>query len=415
MPTVTRNPKCDIELLILASQSAYRVKQGNKVSRVDYNRMHVGIDQKGYKIIDAIAPVGCGGTGGSSLAATCLEPITGEGPIVVAFRGTKTKADVASDLLIGARGVVERSFRDSAFEFYTKIREKYPNREIVLTGHSLGGHLAQYVATKAYNKASNASDSSLPNVQVRTFNTAPVNTKHGAVFQKHRFLNARFVNYRLSPDIVSDLPMKASYGDIFSFTSKKNFLKAHALNSMLTDLPADIRSQEVGSSTTSEVRHNLMLEQVRGAFKSYQCRVEGQWFSKHRQGFKNLAALRSVEDQILSALTHKNYDQALAYLKKLDGKLSGTASKNIVERLKRNVTIMQESTKKPENTVESIPQDTLKTGLSNDQPNATELDVARTSRAFNSYKERLQIMKASVEPSPEPSLEIESPRLIATK
>ena len=357
MPTATKvNPKCDIELLIVASESAYYVKKSDKINRIDYNKMHVGVDKKGYKITDAIAPKGCGGSGGSSLAATCLEPTSGEGPIVIAFRGTKTKADVASDLLIGARGVVERSFRNSAFEFYTKIREKYPNREIVLTGHSLGGHLAQYVATKACNVARGRF---LPNVQVRTFNTAPVKTTHEAVFSRHPNLQARFVNYRLSPDIVSDLPMKASYGDIFSFPSRKGFLKAHALDSMLTDLPADIRAQEVGGLTRNHVRHNLLLEQVRGAFKSYQCRVEGQWFSKYRQGVKNLAAFHSIEHKILDALKNGDYAGALTQFATLDKKLSGTASKHIVEILTINVNVVKRGVEKPEKNVADARQDML--------------------------------------------------------
>lgn len=339
-PMTTTNSRCDIHLLIMASESAYCVSKDNTVDREKYRTVITSIEERGYQINKGIAPQHQLGGGTTPLAATCLTPVNGDGPIVIAFRGTETKGDVVSDLLIGTNGVVEKKFRDAAFKFYTDTKKNYPEREIILTGHSLGGHLAQYVATKACNEA-NMARQTLPNLQVRTFNTAPINTNHDAFFKKHHGFLARFVNYRLSPDLVSDLPTKKSYGDIFSFPSKKNFLKAHTLQAMLTDLPPDILKQEVGGRTLKSLQHNLLLEQVRGAFKSYHCRIEGQWFSKYRQGSKNLSVFNSVKEDILSALENKDYTKALNHIKTIEGQLSGSVSTKILNILKINIEIMK--------------------------------------------------------------------------
>lgn len=48
-------------------------------------------------------------------------------------------------------GVVEKEFRDAAFQFYEDIKKANPGRQIVLAGHSPGGNLTQYVATKGVN------------------------------------------------------------------------------------------------------------------------------------------------------------------------------------------------------------------------------------------------------------------------
>ncbi len=74
------------------------------------------------------------------------------GPIVISFRGTDNTdaygkvSDIWSGWLAGV-GDSRGSQIRQAIDFYKKIRDANPGKEIVLTGHSLGGGLAGLVAT----------------------------------------------------------------------------------------------------------------------------------------------------------------------------------------------------------------------------------------------------------------------------
>lgn len=146
--------KCTIRLLTQACQAVSRIKKNNIIDPTEdesHSQILIDMAKNGYAITKSIAPIGVQGTGETSLAALCLEPQDPQSPIVISFRGTKTGKDVISDIRLSTLGVVEKEFRDAAFKFYEDIKKANPGRQIVLTGHSLGGHLAQYVATKAYN------------------------------------------------------------------------------------------------------------------------------------------------------------------------------------------------------------------------------------------------------------------------
>ena len=45
--------------------------------------------------------------------------------------------------------VADETYRNRAYNAYLKIRSDHPNSRIIITGHSLGGHLAQEVALHA--------------------------------------------------------------------------------------------------------------------------------------------------------------------------------------------------------------------------------------------------------------------------
>lgn len=66
--------------------------------------------------------------------------------IVIAFRGTDSFLDIAiSDLQIALGKIPQQA--NSAIKYYEMVRQAYPDCEITITGHSLGGALAQYVAS----------------------------------------------------------------------------------------------------------------------------------------------------------------------------------------------------------------------------------------------------------------------------
>ena len=144
--------RCTIGLLALAAQAAYKIKEGSIIDptyKPDYEQTLIDFAQHDYAIAHSIAPKPAG-SGETPLTAFCLEPQDGQSPLIISFRGTKTKGDILSDIRLGVLGVVAKDLRDAAFHYYQQIREANPHREIIITGHSLGGHLAHYVAARAY-------------------------------------------------------------------------------------------------------------------------------------------------------------------------------------------------------------------------------------------------------------------------
>jgi len=72
------------------------------------------------------------------------------GDVVVAFRGTDDGRDLSVDGSI-LLGNTADQYPD-ALTFYGNVTTQYPGTPITLTGHSLGGALAQYVLAKDYEK-----------------------------------------------------------------------------------------------------------------------------------------------------------------------------------------------------------------------------------------------------------------------
>ena len=69
-----------------------------------------------------------------------------EGEIIIAYRGTQP--ETSEDLLTDAAmvfGFLNKQF-EQALEFYDDVKKENPSKNISLTGHSLGGALASYVA-----------------------------------------------------------------------------------------------------------------------------------------------------------------------------------------------------------------------------------------------------------------------------
>ena len=73
------------------------------------------------------------------------------GEVIIAYTGTNPNADIAKDVATDAGGIIMAlGFHyDEAFTFYERIRQRYGDN-ITLTGHSLGGNVAQMVALE-YN------------------------------------------------------------------------------------------------------------------------------------------------------------------------------------------------------------------------------------------------------------------------
>lgn len=330
------NPACTVNLLAIASRATYRVKQGDIIDPTvkDYHQTLIDIASYDYAITKSVTPKSNKGSGLSPLTALCLEPADKNKPIIIAFRGTNSSEDLVSDLHLSIAGVVEQQFRQSAFNFYSEVKAQNPNREIVLTGHSLGGHLAQYVFARAYDEDKALVHSEL--LQARTFNTAPITTTHDSVLKKYN-LEHLVVNYSVFNDIVSKLEGIGQhyFGNNFSFYSNHNAYEAHPMGAILEALPADIKNLAVGTSENT-VTKNLLIEQIYGVLYSYECRVNNQYFSSFRAGAINLKHMQNDLPGIVALINEDNYDKAHEALSNLQGKLQGQFSTNILEVLKNS-------------------------------------------------------------------------------
>lgn len=69
--------------------------------------------------------------------------LVGEDDVIIAIRGTNDKDDLNDDFAM-ARSRIPAQTRD-ALDLYDKVKMEYPDKKIVLTGHSLGGSLAEIV------------------------------------------------------------------------------------------------------------------------------------------------------------------------------------------------------------------------------------------------------------------------------
>ncbi|MFC3931532.1 DUF6792 domain-containing protein [Streptococcus dentapri] len=94
---------------------------------------------------------------------------TETGEVIIAYTGTNAKVDkqdVVTDIESVALG--EGYHYDSAYQFYDKIADKYGTANLTVTGHSLGGNIAQRVPLKK-----NAQNTIVYNAAPLYFPTAP--------------------------------------------------------------------------------------------------------------------------------------------------------------------------------------------------------------------------------------------------
>lgn len=131
-----------------ASQATYKVETMRVSDNIDPNKNKNSTNNKlhdqglpsNLNYLDSFYD-GSTGTSGTAFKDTK----TGE--VIIAYTGTNPKVDkqdVVTDII--SIGLGSGYHYDSAYQFYDKVAEKYGSANLTLTGHSLGGNVAQRVA-----------------------------------------------------------------------------------------------------------------------------------------------------------------------------------------------------------------------------------------------------------------------------
>ena len=186
-----------LELLLLASLCAYRLNEDGTVNKKLEEgtalKADAELERSGYRSMDEIYSTIKGLNEASCVA---FKQNNEPGTIIIAYRGTDSIDDLKSDVWLAMTGLPYRKKLSDALAFYTKIQDANPNSTIILTGHSLGGHIATYVGMKI--SAENT------NFMVRTFNSAPTSFKKILNFMKYHNNDLyKFANYTMQYDVVS--------------------------------------------------------------------------------------------------------------------------------------------------------------------------------------------------------------------
>lgn len=291
MPT-----RCNIDLLLYAVKGSY-MQQARYDEEYNGKPLKVQFLDHGYQVVGDICP---SAVHTNTLGAVALAPMDLEdhAPLVIAFRGIKDIAGVAADIDLGARTSIGKEYRDEAYSFYQTMRKKYPDRRIILTGHSLGGYVAQYVALKAINERDDK------NFSVRTFNSAPIDTLHEVglltapttLISDHSLAITRFRNYRLAGDVVSMIGERL--GRTVTVSTEANPNQAHKLDTIRKAFPVELLTQCVDDC--DPVQH--LREQMVGVKMGYQARIDGQGFAGYRSGLVKLAIMNMELDRIINIL-----------------------------------------------------------------------------------------------------------------
>lgn len=310
MPTRASNNRCTVGLLLNAAFVAYDYhrSQFKNTALVECDpKVSNAINEQGYYPVLTSLNLGEKALK-SNLGAIVFAPTDKQGnePIVIAYRGTSDLYDARTDANLTITGTTGRNYQEEAYLIYQKIRRQYPDKEIVFTGHSLGGHLAQFVAARAF--VANHDN----NFEVRTFNTAAIDSRDSRIVNQDPIQN-RFVHYRLENDPVSMVQQRI--GNTFSLPAPHlGYSSSHQLSALQSSIPQAILSLPIGGRDPVQ----SLREKILGLGACYQCRINGQYFSWARKGKNKNDVFQATIKRLIDELSNDSLNMETKRQKMLE-------------------------------------------------------------------------------------------------
>lgn len=142
--------------------------------------------------------------------------------IVIAYKGTDRVKDVFTDLKLLFGSIDKVGQR--ALQLCEEIQKAFPDKEIIVTGHSLGGTLAQYVGVKHEG--------------VKTVTFAAAGIRGSVPLAKSSTEYRNIVNYIVENDPVTKLPSPGIIKTLKqkTHTSKLDGIKQHYIKNYVNQL-----------------------------------------------------------------------------------------------------------------------------------------------------------------------------------
>ncbi len=137
------------------------------------------------------------------------------GEVIIAYTGTNPNADIATDVATDVGGIIMAFgyHYDEAFKFYERIRQRYGDN-ITLTGHSLGGNIAQRVAleynaprTVVYNAASLYLEGLIDSKDRIIDYLTPWDSAREKIINKEKTFTGQVVRIRTQDDFLNNISM----------------------------------------------------------------------------------------------------------------------------------------------------------------------------------------------------------------
>jgi len=162
--------------------------------------------------------------------------------IIVAYRGTESGQDIRNDIAM-AKSKIPAQTTD-ALKIYDKVKREHPNADIVVTGHSLGGSLAEIVSGIRGNLAV-------------TFNAYGV----GDMFRnKNALKENNVVNYVNEYDAVSMVNGQNHIGEIYTVSNDCKYPWENHKAENLGDLSKrNQKTPQELEQTARQIHKNLLV------------------------------------------------------------------------------------------------------------------------------------------------------------
>ena len=137
------------------------------------------------------------------------------GEVIIAYTGTNPNADIATDVATDIGGIIMALgyHYDEAFKFYERIRQRYGDN-ITLTGHSLGGNIAQRVSleynaprTVVYNSAPLYLEGLIKSKDKIIDYLTPWDSAREKIINKQKTFTGQVVRIRTQDDFLNNISM----------------------------------------------------------------------------------------------------------------------------------------------------------------------------------------------------------------